>query len=80
MDPWELYRVLQRFLQCGLFNATHAPADADILIEALELNVRTRTGISENLLGPPNITIEDRKLGYLGRNAGGHPRLVDYSL
>ncbi|GFF49954.1 hypothetical protein IFM58399_08685 [Aspergillus lentulus] len=60
-DCWDLYRVLQRFLQCGPPNATHAPADAHILIETLELDVRTRTGIPENLLGPPNITTEDRR-------------------
>ncbi|GFF24210.1 hypothetical protein IFM61606_09063 [Aspergillus udagawae] len=75
MDPWELYRVLQRFLQCGLPNATHAPADADILTEALELNVRTRTGIPENLLGPPNITIEDRKFGIPRTKRRGSPEI-----
>ncbi|EAW16678.1 uncharacterized protein NFIA_060340 [Aspergillus fischeri NRRL 181] len=59
-DCWDFYGVLQRFLQCGPPDATNVPADAHILIETLELDVRTRTGIPGNLLGPPNITTEDR--------------------
>jgi hypothetical protein len=59
-NPLALSRILQRFLQSGPPSATHAPTDAHILIDMLDLDVRSRTGIPENLLGPPNIPTEDK--------------------
>ncbi|KAF7114609.1 hypothetical protein CNMCM5793_009254 [Aspergillus hiratsukae] len=56
---WDLYRILELFLQCGPVDPIHAPTDAHILIGTLDLDVCTRTGIPENLLGPPNLPTED---------------------
>ncbi|RHZ65426.1 hypothetical protein CDV55_106987 [Aspergillus turcosus] len=57
---WELYGILELFLQCGPLDPAHAPADAHISIGTLDLDVRTRTGIPENLLGPPSLPTEDK--------------------
>jgi hypothetical protein len=57
---WELYSILELFLQCRPLDPAHASGDAHILIETLELDVCTQTSIPKNILGPLNIHTKDK--------------------